>query len=430
MNKSHFRICLLTGLFSFVAINAAVGEVKESTLTVDQFVQRVLETNPERRFYEQEIAAAKANREASTLLKNPDLELSVGRSNDSARAGTAWSVSVTQSFEFPGRLSLRKAIAGKELRLAELGYERFKTDLAAKARLTAHEALIAQQIAKAANNAAVQGQGLLHTLVQRESTGINPLLETRIIEASVVSLQKKALEAEQNAQDRILSLNQLSGDPFSNTLKVVPTEIKLGPVPNTQELVTSAMESNFELLSRIEELKAQGFRVGLAKNERYPSISVGPFYSRERYSDKEEVIGIGVSVPLPLWNKNTEVISAAQSREEQGKTVLLLAQREVEKKVISAAANYEKTYHVMQSWRPTLLADMKEASELADKHYRLGAVPVATYVELQRQYVEGLESVLSTQKDALEHLQELETLTGQTFKKSFVTESASEEAKK
>lgn len=430
MEKNHFGIYLLLGLLSLVARSDAFGEVKQITLTVDQFVQRVLETNPERRFYEQEIAAAKANREASALLENPDLELSVGRGNDSARAGTAWSVSVTQSFEFPGRLSLRKAIAGNQLRLAELGYERFKADLAAKARLTAYEALIAQQIATAADNAALQGQSLLQTLVQREPTGINPLLETRIIEAGVVSLQKKALEAEQNAQDKILSLNQLSGDPFSTTSKVVPTEVVLGIVPNATELIASAMESNFDLLSRIEELKAQGFRVNLAKNERYPSISVGPFYSRERYSDKEEVVGIGVSVPLPLWNQNTEIVSAAQSREEQGKTVLRLAQREVEKKVIAAAVSYEKTYRLMQSWRPTLLADMKEASELADRHFRLGAVPVATYVELQRQYIEGLESVLSTQKDALVHLQELETLTGQTFMKRFVTDSTSNEATK
>lgn len=419
MKKNY--ICLCFAVNVFLAATPAFSESAPKSITIDEFVERVLETNPERRFYEQEIAAAKANREASALLKNPDLELTGGRSNDSVRAGKAWSVSVMQSFDFPGRLSLRKSIASKELRLAELGYEQFKLDLAAKARLTAYETLIAQQVAEAANNAATQGQSLIQTLVQRESTGINPLLETRIIEASVVALQRKALEAEQKAKESFLSLSQLSGEPFSNVLQLRPANLKLAPVPETPKLISSAMGNNFELLTRTEELRAQGFRVSLAKNERYPSVSVGPFYSRDRYTDKEEVVGIGISVPLPLWNQNSEAISVAQSREEQAKAVLLLAQRDVEKKVLAAAANYEKTYNVMQTWRPTLLADMKEASELADRNYRLGAVPVAIYVELQRQYVDGLEAVLFTQRDALECLQELETLTGEAFKKSFVT---------
>lgn len=421
MRTDRIISCIVISVATIVTIGSAECEAPTKSITIEKFVERVVAMNPERRFYEKEIAVAKANRQASSLLKNPALEFSVGRSNDSMSTGTAWSVSVTQSFEFPGRLSLRKAIASRELRLAELGYKRFKLALAAKARLTAYEALVSQEIAKAASNVAEQGKALLETLVQREPTGINPLIETRIIEASVVSLQKRALEAEQHVQESMLSLNQLTGEPFANTLQVQAANLQLGPVPTVTELVASAMESNFELLSRMEELKAQGFRVGLAKNERYPSISIGPFVSRERYTDEEEVIGVGVSIPLPLWNQNTEAISAAESREEQAKTVLLLSQREIEKKLRTAAAAYEKTHRIIKSWRPTILSDLKEAFQLADRSYRLGAVPIATYVELQRQYVEGLDVILTTQKEALEQLQDLEMLSGQTFRKHFVS---------
>ena len=43
---------------------------------------------------------------------------------------------------------------------------------------------------------------------------------------------------------------------------------------------------------------------------------------------------------------------------------------------------------------------------------RLGAVPVSTYVELQKQYFEAVESLLDTKKEALEAAQNLELLTG------------------
>ncbi len=55
---------------------------------------------------------------------------------------------------------------------------------------------------------------------------------------------------------------------------------------------------------------------------------------------------------------------------------------------------------------------MREAAELADRHYRLGAVPVTTYLEMQNQYLEALEALLATRREALDHRQQLELLVG------------------
>jgi cobalt-zinc-cadmium efflux system outer membrane protein len=54
----------------------------------------------------------------------------------------------------------------------------------------------------------------------------------------------------------------------------------------------------------------------------------------------------------------------------------------------------------------------KEAADLADRHYRLGAVPISTYVELQAQYLDAVESLLDTKREALEAATRLEWLTG------------------
>lgn len=53
-----------------------------------------------------------------------------------------------------------------------------------------------------------------------------------------------------------------------------------------------------------------------------------------------------------------------------------------------------------------------KAAELADRHYRLGAVPIATYVELQKQYLEAVEALLDTKREALDAGQQLGLLTG------------------
>jgi cobalt-zinc-cadmium efflux system outer membrane protein len=66
----------------------------------------------------------------------------------------------------------------------------------------------------------------------------------------------------------------------------------------------------------------------------------------------------------------------------------------------------------MYRWRPDSIQQFKDAAELADRHYRLGAVPLSTYVELQKEYLEAVEALVETRKEALEAAGELELLTG------------------
>jgi cobalt-zinc-cadmium efflux system outer membrane protein len=98
-----------------------------------------------------------------------------------------------------------------------------------------------------------------------------------------------------------------------------------------------------------------------------------------------------------------------------------VTQREVERKVIEAALTYETKLREMAKWRPDAVEHFREAAELADRHYRLGAVQVSVYVELQKQYLEAVESLLDTKKEALEAAQNLELLTGLTLPLSSTT---------
>jgi cobalt-zinc-cadmium efflux system outer membrane protein len=80
--------------------------------------------------------------------------------------------------------------------------------------------------------------------------------------------------------------------------------------------------------------------------------------------------------------------------------------------VVENSTAYEARLEEMSRWRADAASKLREAAELADRHYRLGAVPVATYVELQKQYLEAVEAILDTKRDALQAAQELEILTG------------------
>ena len=131
-------------------------------------------------------------------------------------------------------------------------------------------------------------------------------------------------------------------------------------------------------------------------------------------------------MPLPLWNRNTGNIETAKAREQQAQTSLLVTQREVERRVTETALALQVKLEEMGKWRADSAHKFREAAELADRHYRLGAVPISTYVELQKQYLEAIAAILDTKKEALEAAQTLEQLTGTS---SLVSVTANEESK-
>src|SRR5215203_671344 len=111
----------------FAVIPSAWADTNAPALTLDQLVAEALQKNPELQFYQAEIAAAKAGRKTAGLWPNPEASASVGQKTvhgaGLSAEGFAWSASILQPFEWPGRIGLRKAIANHDIELAELGHQ-------------------------------------------------------------------------------------------------------------------------------------------------------------------------------------------------------------------------------------------------------------------------------------------------------------------
>lgn len=384
-------------------------------------VAEISASNPELKFYEAEIAFAKASSRTAGALTDPEIALDLGRkrvkdpSGAIAGSGAAWSVSVTQTFEWPGRLALRKAIANRNIEIAELGLARFRNALASRARTLAYTLHAANAEAAAVREVAERFTTLKETYLARDPAGVTPLLESRVIEASELAIQRRATEAELAVQTTLIELNQLRGAPVGAPLRIAPASLKLNDAPAIETLLTAARDNNFDYRMRRLELEQQGFQVQLARNERYPAISVRPFLSQEKAGDRETTVGIGLSMPLPVSGRSRSAVDAAEVRRRQAETAALVAQRELEKEVLTAANAFGIKLGESRRWSPESAKKFREAAELADRHYRLGTVPIATYVELQNSYLDAVEALLRTQREALQAGLKLQELTGLDF---------------
>lgn len=400
--------------------SVASAEQTANELPVHTLVTEVLQKNPELAFYHAEIAAAKAGRKAAAKWKNPEITAELGSKRAWERGGggvlgdgLAWSVSVSQTIEFPGRIALRKAIANHQVGLAELGLAQFRAALAGRVRVLAYAALAAQQKADAAREVTDRYRAVTEALVQRDPAGPAALLEVRILEAATLTLNRRVSQAERECQAALLELNQLRGVPAATPFRIqgrIQTPTNLPPLA---QLLETAYTNNFELRLRQAELEQQGFKVQLARKDRYPEITLAPFYSSEKAADEERIAGLGISMPLPIWGTANATADVEQARFLQAEASLRALARQLERQITDRYLACQAKLDEISRWRPGSLDRFHEAAEIADRHYRLGAVPLATYLEMQSSYLDALETLLASQNEAAECRLDLERLVGQ-----------------
>src|SRR4030095_13284153 len=110
------------GLFVGVLVTSVAPARGESAslapkaTTPAALVRQALANNPELQFYAAEIAAARGTLKTAGTIRNPELNTEAGYKNTRDNSGgpngegAAWSVSLTQTFEYPGRISLRQTV--------------------------------------------------------------------------------------------------------------------------------------------------------------------------------------------------------------------------------------------------------------------------------------------------------------------------------
>jgi len=411
MGGSKHRAVIRVCVGVFLTMVAFAGWAAE-TNTLSSLVEQALRNNPELKFYEAEIAAAKGNRKTAGTWQNPEFKADAGQMRMVGDQGPTYTISVMQPFEWPGRLALRRAIANRDIELAQLGLERFRLALVSRVRTAGYALFAAEQKSDTVRDVAERLRLLRDVLVQRDAAGVTSLLDTRVIEAMDISMQRKASEAAVQKQSALFELNQLRGLSAAEPVAVSEPKLAFAAIEDPDGWQARALTNNFELRMRLAEATQSGLRVSLARNERFPTWSFGPVYSDERMGENRRMVGASVSLPLPFWNRNAGNIGAAEAKQSQAQAALSIAQREIERKVADALARYKTKLDEINRWRVDSIEHFRQAADLADQHYRQGAILVSNYVEMQKEYLEAEEAMINARKEAFEAWEALQVLIG------------------
>ncbi len=302
--------------------------------------------------------------------------------------------------------------ANLAIALARLGLAQFDATLASRARSLGYALFAAERKAAAARDVAARMRELARVVEQRDPAGIATTLDTAILDAGAITAERNAAMADSETSTIVYELNQLRGAPLKARLRIAPPDITLPGLPSVERMAQQAGINNFEIQSLRAQLQQQGLRVDLAQAARVPNVSVGPYFNRAKSDSRETNFGIRLTTTLPLWNSQAAGLAQELSRQSQGDAALLAANRRIARQVYEQAAYYEAKRRALAGWPAGATEKFAAAATAAADSYRQGAIPIATYVEMQRQYLDALSALLDTRREAMEAMLQLRALNG------------------
>jgi len=212
----------------------------------------------------------------------------------------------------------------------------------------------------------------------------------------------------------------------------------MGFPPNEEARFSGSLEGK-PLLKSLEELKGVALarrpdlkaleaerarsdaEIDLARAERIPNVTAGLGYQRENTAidvagsevkDRDNLIGVKLSIPIPLFDRNQAGIREAQARkgsaENRHAFVRLTAEREVEA-AYARLATAEKSLTI---YAKNIIPQLEENLKMVQEAYRLGEVGILTVIEEQKKFFEVNDGYLAALYNRQTALARLEAAVG------------------
>lgn len=322
----------------------------------------------------------------SGRLANPEVGLDV-KSNRRFKEGTV-TVSFDQRFPVTNRLRLEKTLSRQMVAAAELEVLEQERLIIAEAQalfvrllsikeqrvLRDKQVQLSQKLSSFATDRAAKGELSPLDAAQAQVDSQRLILESRKLEAEKVTL--------------LGELKPKLGIPATTPLTVAGTL----RAPVTPQGGLWKGRPDYQLANIKEE--AARTEVSLAKARKWDDITVGTLWEHERTADESTgFLGLRVSLPLPLWNRNEGEIAEkrASSARATLETKALVAG--ITNQIEAARAEMNVNAQLVHETRSKLLPLVLEQTDKLEKAYETGQIDLLTLLRARDQRIQLLSLI-------------------------------------
>ena len=406
MNISRQKLAVLV-LASALAwrCGAAPLRVTADTAAIDLSTAiRLALDQPAARAAAHEVAASDALVGQAGRLPNP--ELSWLREGQQAGTRTT-TVQINQPIELGGKRRARVALAQGEADVAR--GDRLAQRLAIRADVIAayHDVLIAGHRLALAQALTDLARRTVDVAGKRVAAGkISPIDETRARLAAVdaSSALTQATAALAIARTR---LGALIGRP-ADTLMLDDDSDRL---PESVPIATMLTRESAAVRRAQGQLAARQARAEVERAARVPDVTLSVGTQQDDQAGRRQAV-VGLSVPLPLFNRNEDALHAALRRSDAANDALAAARVETAAALTAAHTRYETAKQEVRLLRDDVVPGARTAYEQTLKGFEYGKFSFLDVLDAQRTWFQAQTRQWDSLESAWRAWADLERLAG------------------
>ncbi|MDF3933065.1 TolC family protein [Pseudomonas citronellolis] len=348
------------------------------TLGFDEALRAALADNPELAAAGRASGIAEGERRQAGLLPNPSLSW---ETEDTRRDSATTTLSLTQPLELGGKRGARVAVAERGLAIAEAELEVSRNALRADLLEAFQAALRAQERVRLGEESeALATRGLKAAEARVRAGKSAPLEATRAeVQLSEVGLELRRARIERADAYRALAV--LMGRAEADFTEVAgAAEL---PAPPEATALLGRLEDSAELRLARLRIEQRDAAVGLARAQRVPNLDVtlGSQYDREA---RERVNVVGLSMPLPLFDRNQGTLLAEARRADQARDLRNAAELRLRRETRQALDLWDSARDEAQTLRDGLLPAARQAVDGATRGFEMGKFGFLEVLDAQR----------------------------------------------
>jgi cobalt-zinc-cadmium efflux system outer membrane protein len=420
---------VLGGALVAFGVPLAAAQLPVTATTVDDLIARALERHPDIEAARFEVDAAAGRVRQAGLRPNPTLDLggqrALGPDNNVM-------VGLTVPLDLNGRKAGRVGVAERELELRRAQLADRERRLRAEIRMKAGEVLAARRNVATTRELLDANRQAVDVVGARVREGAVPAIDEnlQIVETNRLGANETVLAS--RLAVLLLQLKTLAGLPPDANLDLAGDLAVAAAVPEAAAIVQRATEERGDALAARAEAAAAAARIRKEEAEGRWDASINVGYQRQQMSfgvmgitesggtrevaDTFHYFGGGITVTLPVRNRNQGNIAAARAEMRAAERRRDLVDLTIRQEIAAAYSQYEAARRSADLYERGVRQVARRNFDAIRQAYALGRGSLLDVIGEQRRYLEIEAGYTDVLKQLYDGVAEIERATGQPLR--------------
>ncbi|NMZ93340.1 TolC family protein [Pseudomonas marginalis] len=385
----------------------AASIAQAQTLTLDTALQTAFANNPDLAAAQWDIEIAAGGRQQAGLIPNP---VASWDAEDTRRDTRTTTLKLSQTLELGGKRGARIDVATRAQDAAALALEQRRNTLRAEVIEGYYGALRAQERLDLAQRSLALAERGLVVANGRVTAGKSSPVEATRAQVQLSEIRLELNRAHMGLTDAYRRLAASTGSAATDFQAVATPSHSTPPLPSATHLL-ARLEQTAELRLAELQIVQNEASVGLEKAQRIPDldVSIGSQYDA---SVRERVNLVGVSMPIPLFNRNQGNVLAATRRADQARDLRNAAELRLRTETRQALDLWQTANSEVRAFNQQILPAAQGAVDSATRGFEMGKFNFLDVLDAQRTLIAARTQYLAATAQATDAWLRIERIYG------------------